>query len=71
MKIEIRFEEGEKWESPIAFAEAVIRHYMDDATDPETALTAVEALDEIECYLRVFTAHHPACKYEEMANGKA
>lgn len=71
MKIEAILRTDEPNVTPMAFAEAVIRYFMDDATDPESAFLAVKALDEIECYLKVFNVHHPAYEYEEMINGKA
>lgn len=70
MKIEVKLRDDEPFETPMAFAEAVVRHFMDDANDPETVLLALKALDEIECYMRVFTVHHPVYEYEEMINGK-
>lgn len=71
MKIEAILRTDEPAVTPITFAEAVIRFFMDDATDPESALLAAKALDEIECYLKVFNAHHPVYGYEEILNGKA
>lgn len=65
MKIEVKLRDDEKWETPIAFAEAVIEHWMGECYDPGAASFQRKGMGEMVEYLRVFCDSHPTYEYKE------